>query len=275
MNWAEWILEKMASSIYDYFFNRDKTKKVNSDETKQQQSKHSPIIDVIKNEEELIIVKSKAQDFNTKSVLIVMPGEKAVFINNGRIIGVLGEGRHILNTQNYSFLSDAITLITGTDRIYSSNIYFVRTAVSSPIDWGTSLQLRDPIQLISTRLMCNGTYRICIVDSERILKYFLGNGFNKINSNDLANMLKGEIIQKIKSYLTDYIITRGEEILGISCKQSELSEKLEKEISDSFIQYGIRIVSFSISRMEILDDGSNRKEIEEAYKDKRIKEIIG
>ncbi len=49
------------------------------------------IREVIKNtvNQNTIIAKSQIQDFNTKSILFVMPGEEAVFINDGEIVGIL------------------------------------------------------------------------------------------------------------------------------------------------------------------------------------------
>lgn len=274
MNWIEWLLEKVADFILEFFVERIKFSGEKKKEEEHRQARH--IINVIKNEESeksLIISKSQIQDFNTKSVLFVMPGEEAVFINNGKIIGILGEGRHVLDTDNYPFLSDIVTLITGKVRIYSSCIYFIRKTTSPPIDWGMSIQLRDPIQLIYTRLMCNGIYRIHIKDSNKFLKYFIGNGLDKLNSHELSHLLKDDILRTIKTYLSDYLMARDEEILGISSKQNELSEMLGRRISNMFIHYGIEISSFSIVGINILDDQTNRKEIERAYRDKRIDEI--
>lgn len=80
------------------------------------------IREVIKNtvNQNTIIAKSQIQDFNTKSILFVMPGEEAVFINDGEIVGILSEGKQVLDTLNYPFLSDMISMISGKQRIHCS-----------------------------------------------------------------------------------------------------------------------------------------------------------
>lgn len=272
MNWMDWLLGKIADFFVACF--AEKFKSSGKKEKGERQDRH--IIDVIKNEEReknFIISKSQIQDFNTKSVLFVMPGEEAAFINNGKIVGILGEGRHVLDTANYPFLSDVISLITGKVRIYSSSIYFIRKAISQPLDWGMSIQIRDPVQLICTRLMCNGVYRIQIKDSSNFLEQFIGNGLDKLNFIELSQLLKDDILRTVRAYLSDYLVTRDEEILGISSKQNELSEMLGRRIANMFIQYGIEISSFSIVGINILDGQTNREEIERAYRDKRIDEI--
>ena len=265
MDWKEWGIGKIVDLIWEFFVGKKQSTLSNKTGKK--------IIDVIKNEkgEDTILVKSPKCDFNSNSVLFVMPGEEAIFINNGKIVGKFNEGRYRLNTSNYPFLSDLITLISG-ERVFASNIYFVRKSVSCPVDWGTSLQVRDPVQRISTRVMCRGVYRIQISNSESFLKYYIGNGTETINQFEFAQLLKDEILQTIKSKLISYIFESDEEIIGIGRKQTALAEEIRKDIEDVYKEYGFKIVSFHISGMEVLSD-NRREKIEDAYSQKRVNEI--
>lgn len=269
MSWREWIIEKTADFFYDLV--RKKLGSANSDEKKKKLIKN--IRDVIQCEENFVLSKSSIQDFNTKSILQVMPGEEAVFIDNGKIIGVLSEGRHILDTHNYPFLSDVLAVSTGGKRVYSSKIYFVRKAISWPIEWGTSIQVRDPVQLIATRVMCRGSYRIKISNSVTFVKHFAGNGTDKLDYQDFSCLLRDEILQTIKAYLVEYIMSASKEILGIVGKQEILAEKILQKIKKKFIQYGIEIITFSIAGLDILENDINRIELEKGYINKRLKEL--
>lgn len=270
MDWKAWGVEKVADFLFD------KIKEIffpafidNNDLGKNH------FIDVIKNGErqDAILVKSERQNFNTHSIVQVMPGEEAVFIDNGIIRGVLEEGRHVLNTSNYPFLSELKSKFAGKHRSYCSSIYFLRTAVSSPIEWGTSLQVRDPIQLIFTRVMCRGIYKTQIIDSQKFIDEFIGNGRERLELKELSLLLQDEIIQYTKSVLTEYIINTEEEIIGISSKQQVLSDKIAKGLKHRFDKYGFKIVVFSITGMDILENNRNRDRIECAYRNKRIREL--
>ena len=265
MDWKEWTLGKLADLVWGFFIGKKQSALSNK--------KGKNIIDVIKNREgeNTILVKSPKCDFNSNSVLVVMPGEEAIFVNNGKIVGTFKEGRYTLNTSNYPFLSDLVTLISG-DRIFTSNIYFVRNCISFPIDWGTSLQVRDPVQRVSTRVMCRGVYRIKICNSVLFLKCYIGNGKETINQYEFAQLLKDEILQTIKSKLVSHILECNEEIIGISRKQTLLAEEISKEIESSYKEYGFKIMSFNISGIEVLID-NRREKIENAYSQKRIDEI--
>lgn len=265
MDWKAWGFGKIADLIWDFLVDRKKSN------ISSERRKH--IIDVVKNEggENTILVKSPKCDFNSSSVLFVMPGEEALFVDNGEIVEKFKEGRYTLNTSNYPFLSDLVTFISG-EKIFTSNIYFVRTSVSSPIDWGTSLQVRDSVQRITTRVMCRGVYRIQISDSISFFKYYIGNGKETIDQFEFAKLLKEEILQTIKSKLVSYISESGEEIIGISRNQTALAEEIKKDIENAYMEYGFRIESFHISGLDVLSD-NRREKIEDAYSQKRINEM--
>ena len=269
MSCKEWMIEKAADFLYAFVKKKFSTE----DSSEKEKIRMKNIRDVIQCEGNYVLSKASIQDFNTKSILQVQPGEEAVFIDNGKIIGVLSDGRHILDTLNYPFLSDVLALSTGGKRIYSSKIYFVRKSISWPIDWGTSVQVRDPVQLIATRVMCRGSYRIKIKNSVTFVENFAGNGIDKLDYQDFSYLLRDEILQTIKVNLVDYIMSASKEILGIVGKQEILAEKILKKIKNKFIQYGIEIITFSIEGLDILEHDINRIELEKGYRNKRLKEL--
>ena len=124
------------------------------------------ILNAISNEGDpsLLIWKSPVMDFNTNSVLIVNPGEAAVFIKNGQIVQEFENGRYELKTENYPFLSNLRNLLSGGQSVYTSEIYFVRKALSNEILWGTDspIQLRDPVQRLQTSLRGRGSYKVTV-----------------------------------------------------------------------------------------------------------------
>lgn len=268
MCWKEWLIEKAVDFFYLIF-----KKRIGLEPAIDKGEKVTPNIrDVIQNERDYILSRSSIQDFNTKSILQVMPGEEAVFVDNGKILGVFSEGRYVLDTLNVPFLSDVQGLFTGGKRIYSSRIYFVRKAVSRPMDWGTSVQVRDPVQMIATRVMCHGSYKITICNSAAFINRFVGNGIDQLDYKEFPCLLKDEILQAIKTCLANYMTSENKEILGIAGKQEILAKKVYKKIEKEFIQYGIEIITFSIAGLEIYED-VNRIKLEKAYRNKRETEL--
>lgn len=73
-------------------------------------------------------------------------------------------------------------------------------------------------------------------NSVSFLRYYIGNGKGTIDQFEFAQLLKHEILQTIKSKLVSYILESDEEIIGISRKQTALAEEIRKDIEDAYSQ---------------------------------------
>ena len=64
--------------------------------------KSHTILSTLKNSESgrFLVWKLPEEDFNDKSVLIVNPGEEAIFVNSGTIVQTFTNGRYELGSEN-------------------------------------------------------------------------------------------------------------------------------------------------------------------------------
>lgn len=73
--------------------------------------------EVIKNDQsgvDQIAYVNSQEDFNIGSTLIVGPGEQAIFLRDGQIVGEpFGPGRYVLETNNYPFVSRLVNAVSG------------------------------------------------------------------------------------------------------------------------------------------------------------------
>ena len=236
-------------------------------------------LDAIKNtgDGNLLIWRQPEEDFNTNSVLIVNPGEEAIFIKNGEIVNVFSSGRYELTTENYPFLSRIRNVLSGGVSTFNCIVYFVRKAHSMEILWGTDypIQLRDPIQQIATSVKVRGSYKIQIDDSSVFLTKLLGNNIQYLEQDSIREYFSNQFQQKIKSSLSKALKESKEEILGICSEMELFSEQITPSIESIFGEYGITLVNFSISAMEIPEDDPNRMYLEQAYAKRREVDIMG
>ena len=106
--------------------------------TKYSKKSHT-ILSTLKNYESgrFLIWKLPEEDFNDKSVLIVNPGEEAIFVNNGTILQIFASGRYELSTENYPFIAELRNLITGGVSTFNCKVYFIALNQSHELLWGT------------------------------------------------------------------------------------------------------------------------------------------
>lgn len=234
--------------------------------------------DVIKNTGpgNLLIWKQPEEDFNTNSTVIVMPGEEAVFVNGGQIEQVFSNGTYKLDTNNYPFISRLRNSLSGGISTFNCVVYFVRTASSMEILWGTDspIQVRDPIFSIMCDIRSRGAYKINISDSAKFLTKLIGNKIQFQTQEELTNFFRSEFLMHIKSTLATAIKSKNEELIGINSRQAEIAAEISKIISTIFDDYGITLQSFSIKAIDVVDN-ENRQKLEDAISSKGVFGILG
>ena len=246
--------------------------------------------DVIKNSGpgELLIWRQPEEDFNTSSTLIVMPGEAAIFVNGGKVEQVFDKpDTYKLSTKNYPFISRLRNMFSGGVSIFNCVVYFVRTAVSAEILWGTALplQVRDKLLGIATQVRAHGSYQIRVAQPQAFLEKLVGNNVPMQTQEDLNKYFSNQFQSEIIAELTRALNETETELLGITARLTEFSDILKPAIEKMVAEYGFTCVKFTVSGMEIADDELRRRydeigmdaiaELRRAKAQKGVMDILG
>lgn len=219
--------------------------------------------DVIKNSGpgELLIWRQPEEDFNTNSTLIVMPGEQAIFVHGGRIEQVFESGTYKLTTENYPFIGHLRNSFSGGVSVFSCVVYFVRTAHSKELLWGTTspVQVRDKLLNVATKIRARGSYKINISNPAIFLEKLVGNNVNFQSQEDMDKYFANELQGKIRSVVVQALNDYPGELLGIEAKLDELSNMVEPAANEMLQSYGLSCAKFVIAAMDIDDDELRRR----------------
>ena len=220
--------------------------------------------DVIKNSGsgDLLIWRQPEEDFNTNSTLVVMPGEEAIFIKGGVIEQAFDNGTYKLSTENYPFIGRLRNAFTGGVSTFNCVVYFVRKAHSMEILWGTSspIQVRDKLLGIATKLRARGAYKIQVDHPQKFLTKLIGNNVNIMSQQELLDVyFANEFQSKIKASITRALNETQTELLGIEAHLEEFADTVEPFFGEVLEDYGVRMIKFSISALDIDDDELRRR----------------
>lgn len=211
--------------------------------------------DVIKNSGsgELLLWRQPEEDFNTNSTLIVMPGEQAIFINNGTIEEVFSEGRYKLNTQNYPFISRLRNAFSGGVSTFNCVVYFVRMADSKEIIWGVNspIKVRDKVYNIQTDVRVRGSYKVRIKNPQLFLEHMVGNNVNIQTQEGLEEYFSNEFQSKFRSVISRFLNALQQELIGLDAYLDEVSDRIQPYINESLTEYGIECVKFSLAALDV------------------------
>ncbi|MDR2733504.1 MAG: SPFH domain-containing protein [Spirochaetota bacterium] len=230
--------------------------------------------DVIKNTgpDDFLIWRQPEEDFNTHSTLIVMPGEEALFIKDGNVEQVFDSGKYTLSTENYPFVSRLRNQFSGGTSVFSCVVYFVKTAISQEIRWGTKspIQIRDKILGLETHIKGYGAYKVKVRNGSKLLNKLTGGGINFLHKDDLDMFFDNEFQSLICGYLASAIDDLSRELLGIERYIGEFNEAISAAILPVLDDYGLELISFSVASLKI-DDPSGK--LREAYDRINIEQI--
>ena len=223
--------------------------------------------DVIKNtgDGNLLIWRQPEEDFNTNSTLVVMPGEEAIFVNQGVIEQVFENGTYTLSTNNYPFISRLRNAFSGGISTFNCVVYFVRKASSVEIKWGTDspIHVRDKVLGIATKLRARGSYKIQIDNAGKFLETLVGNNVQYQAQEDLNQYFITQFQSKIKSAIAKELMRSEIEVLGIDARLDEYSELIRPQIQEILEFNGLKCVAFAIMAIDIDDENGLREKYDQ------------
>ena len=244
--------------------------------------------DVIKNSGpgDLLIWRQPEEDFNTNSSLIVMPGEEAIFIYNGTVEQVFENGKYNLSSENYPFIGRLRNAFSGGVSTFSCVVYFVRTAESMEICWGTDspIQVRDKVWGVRTDVRTRGSYRVKITNPVLFLEKMIGNNIPFERQEELNDFFYDQFQSKIKTIISRTLNEINGELIGLDARLEEFSETIEPSIDEILCDYGLKCVKFTVAAMDVDSakyDVIDRSQMEAVMKmqsargDKGVMEILG
>ena len=182
--------------------------------------------------------------------LIVREGQKAVFINEGKLADVFSPGTYTLNTQNLPILATLKGWKYGFNSPFKAEVYFVNTRLFTDEKWGT----KNPITLSDERfglveIRAFGTYSFRISDAGLFIKDVVGTD---------ANFTNYEVNEHLKSLIaTRFTDTVGEANIPIelyAANTTELSETCQEVMQPEFGRVGIELERFYIENVSMPED---------------------
>lgn len=234
--------------------------------------------DVIKNSGngELLIWKQPEEDFNTRSTLTVTPGESAIFINNGKIEAVFSQpNRYELTTQNYPFISRLRNAFSGGISTFHCMVYFVRTAITKEMLWGTSprIQIRDKQWDMVVDVGARGSVSMVVSDPAIFLTELVGNNTAFQTQDEIMKYFEMKIQSKVVSALTDYLDGWPQELIGLQKKLDEISAQIRPILDSLFSQFGLSCRLFSVANLDINTEKYSKRD--DATIQKQQMDVLG
>lgn len=210
------------------------------------------IFEVIKCEAPVhtLVWKHPAEDFNTRSTLIVDESQAAVFYKNGQAADVFTAGRHVLSTQNIPLLRKLVELPTGGVSKFSCKVYFVNLVEAMNIKWGlnSKVSYMEPVYQIPVSIGMRGTMSIQVGNPGYLITNLVGTEHG-LTAEELTNYFRSLIVMRVKSHVAKVIAEQQISIFTIDAELETLAEALKAKLVADLEQYGIRLKLFTVDEV--------------------------
>jgi membrane protease subunit (stomatin/prohibitin family) len=182
-------------------------------------------------------------DIPPGSVCIVQESQVAVFFRDGRILDVLGPGRHVLSTASLPVLSQLLALPYGGESPFQASVYYVSQKVFTGMKWGTRhpVAFRDR-ELGVVRLRASGVYAMRVADPCLFLNTLSGTR-GSLDTGDLEEYLKDVIVSRLNDLLGERLTS----VLDLPALYNELATETRLELREDFGRFGVDLIDFFIT----------------------------
>lgn len=216
-------------------------------------------------------------ELDYKSQLIVTESQEAVLVKEGQFYGPIGPGRHTLETKNFPFLTKMVSaLTTNCKSPYTADVWFVAKSVPLDLKWGTSdpLLIEDPKYHIALPVRAFGQYGFRISDSCRFLARLMGR-LPAFTEKTLGGYFRGVIVTRTKDVIASTMTNGSCSLLQIGTKLNELSDVLQKRLTEDLADYGVELRLFTINSISTDENDASVVQLRKALAKKAEMDIIG
>ncbi len=214
-------------------------------------------------------------NLSTKTQLIVRESQEAVFFSKGQLLGKFGPGKHTLTTENLPLLRNLYGIPFGGRNPFVAEVWFVNKTTPLTIDWRTtSMRYMDPDYGAMVPLVAQGRYGVQVEDAEKFLIKLIGT-MEEFNARNLTDHFMGPLVAKTNSAIISYMTANSVGITQIAAHLDQLSTFVGHPMAAFWEEYGLRLVGFFITSIDLDTDSPEGQKISEAISDRSAQNIAG
>ena len=212
------------------------------------------LIDVISysGDNNYLIYRAPQTEFSTLTQLIVHPGQEAIFVKDGVVLDILGQGRHTLHTANIPLLSKLINLPFGGESPFKCEVYFVNRTLSLNYKWGTSTpaNVYDQVNQLYLTVAANGTLGLQLNDPHRLLTTVAGSE-PLLTPQRCLDYFRENISMKVREFIAQVMTEPGMDFLALERNLSAFSQDIRARLAEEFLSVGVSLHSFVVAQFHV------------------------
>jgi membrane protease subunit (stomatin/prohibitin family) len=169
----------------------------------------------------------------------VEPDETAIFFKDGKVAGMLPQGRSTLDGTLIPFLGDIVDFASGGN-MYRAELYFVGTREFVSLPFGGPVDnIEDPETGLAVGLRVFGEYALSITDPSALILKLVG---TRQASNELiTDWAREQILKTLRTSVVRKLLAEKWSVLGMAARTADIESALLSDVKEPLAPYGIQI----------------------------------
>ena len=183
------------------------------------------------------------QEIKKGSVLIIRPGQDAIFMFNGKVEGVFtDEGQYDIESQIIPFLSTLKGFKFGFNSGMRAEVLFINTK-EVLCKWGTKnpITLQTPMLVGGMPVRAFGTFNARIADHQVVIDKLAG-----IKQKYTVEDVRDRMMASLDQLLMQWIATEGKDMFNLQMYAGQIAKGIEKDLDYELSKIGIGVSDFKI-----------------------------
>jgi len=201
---------------------------------------------------------------------IVEPDAQAVFMSQGKVMGVLPPGQHTLDAQELPFLGMFIDWASAGNA-FKAELYFVGTREYPNVRFGGRIDdIQDPQSGLIVTIRTFGEYALKVDDPTKLILNLVGTV--DVRDNDAVTGWVGQQLLKVlRTAVTTQLASGAWPILGLSIHSPDIEAAAMPAANAQLADYGITICRFGNLDVNLADEDAARlKKLSDDYAYSRL-----
>jgi membrane protease subunit (stomatin/prohibitin family) len=213
-------------------------------------------IEIPDNQKGTIAYKWPDQQIIQHSLVNVDLDYEAVFTNLGRVIGVLGPGRHPLDegaSLSLGWLVDRLT----ANAYYDAELYFITTRdITNQRFGGPVDNITDGPTGLVVSLRVFGELAFRVTDPSALLARLMGTGAVQNVGNTISTWVTDQALAAIRAVLPDLVLQHG--VLAMGQLQDATATAAGTRMNGALAPYGLQVTTFAQLNVNLPDDDAQQ-----------------
>lgn len=203
----------------------------------------SNVVEWKENQPEVLFWKWTNSEIKKGSVLIIRPGQDAIFLYNGRVEGIFtDEGQFDIESQIIPFLSTLKGFKFGFNSGLRAEVLFINTK-EVLCKWGTKNAINLPAAGLpgGMPIRAFGTFNCRIADTMTVIDKLAG-----IKQIYTVSDVKERIVASLDQLLMSWISKEGHDMFNLQADARNIAKGIESDLDMDMRKIGIAVNDFTI-----------------------------